>query len=92
MGCYRWDFVSWSTKSAILRALRARILVSENDHDAQAVVVSPVFRYIGEMLGSPDPGARRASCSLLGDLARYECSIPPILEMRGCERLVTLLK
>jgi hypothetical protein len=84
--------VSWSTKSAILRALRDRMLVSENDRDARAVVVSPVFKCVGQMLGSPDPGARRASCSLLGDLARYECSIPPILEMRGCERLVSLLE
>jgi hypothetical protein len=62
--------------------LAKRINVSEGE--ARAVMDSSVFRYIGEMLGSPDPVARGSSCRLLGELGRYEFSIPPILEMGNC--------
>jgi hypothetical protein len=84
----RWDFVSLATKVNILDELGDRTSVSEDD--AQALVDSPIFQCIWEMLGSPDPKARSSSCSLLGGLAKHECTIPQILEMRGCERLVAL--
>jgi hypothetical protein len=79
-----------ATKVAILRDLSNRSGVVK--HDVQAVVDSPGFPYIGEMLGSPDPAARFSSCRLLYRLAVYEYTIPHILEMRGCERLAALLK
>jgi hypothetical protein len=53
---YRWDYVAWETKVIILRELGNRYYIFEDE--AQAVVDSPAFHYIGEMLGSPDPVAR----------------------------------
>jgi hypothetical protein len=88
-GC-RWDYVLVATKVTILGELAYRIYVSEDD--AQVVVDSPVFHYIWENLGSPDPMARRSSCNLLDSLAKHECTIPHMLEMRGCERLLALLE
>ncbi|KAJ7913980.1 armadillo-type protein [Mycena leptocephala] len=82
------DYVSWGTKTAILRELERKL---ESEVDARAVVDSPVLNYIGEILESPDPVARRSSCWLLTGLAWYKFAIPPILEMGTCERLVALL-
>jgi hypothetical protein len=86
----RWDFVSGSTKVAILKELGNRSFIPMGN--PQALVDSPVFPYIWEMFGSPDPMARKWSCQLLYNLALDECNIPLILEMRGCEQLVALLK
>jgi hypothetical protein len=66
--------------------------VSASEVGAQAVVDSPVFYNIVETLASPHPVTRGLGCRLLGLLAQYECTIPPILEMRGCEQLVALLQ
>ncbi|KAJ7872107.1 hypothetical protein B0H13DRAFT_2553919 [Mycena leptocephala] len=93
---FPWDFVSSSTKDTIVRELTRRIMafssrVYGSKDDAQALVDSPVFHYIWEMLRSPDPVARSSSSNLLDSLAKHECTIPHILEMRGCEQLVALL-
>jgi hypothetical protein len=85
----RWDYVSWSTKVAILRALSYKI---QSENNARMVVNSPGFPYIGEMLGLPDPTAQVSSCDLLESLARHEFAIPPILELGACERLLALLE
>jgi hypothetical protein len=82
--------VSSSTKTAILEELTARIFVS--NADVRAMVDSPVFHYIWEILALPDPVARGRVCWLLGLLARYEFTVPSILEMRGCEQLMALLQ
>jgi hypothetical protein len=79
----------WATMASILWELANTIYVSEVN--ARAMMDSPVFQYTWQMLGSPDPVARSSSCNLLGSLAWYECSIPLILEMRGCGRLLSLL-
>jgi hypothetical protein len=50
-GC-RWDYVAWETKAAILKRLGFEIRFNT----ARIVADSPGFPYIGEMLGSPDPG------------------------------------
>jgi hypothetical protein len=86
----RWDFVSWSTKLAILQELGNRYYGSEDD--AQMVVDSPGFPYIWEIIGSSEPLVRCLWCKILYTLAWHKCTIPHILEMRGCERLVALLE
>jgi hypothetical protein len=85
----RWDYIGWETKVAILQEL-SNIIYSESC--TKMVVNSPGFPYIGEMLESPDPLARQSSCLLLHKLTQYECTIPPIVGMRGCERLVALIE
>jgi hypothetical protein len=80
----------WETKAAILQELANRIFVSEDE--AQAVVYSPIFHHIWEILASPSHVAQGSACWLLGLLAQYEFTIPSILEARGCERLVALLQ
>jgi hypothetical protein len=77
------------TKAAILEELANRIFASEGE--ARAVVDSPVFHHIWEILASPDPVARGSACRLLGLLTQYEFAIPSIVETRGCEQLVALL-
>jgi hypothetical protein len=93
---YRLDYVSLLTKVAILSELADRIPDSESypssEVNARAVVNSPVFNYIAQMLGSPDAGARVSSCRLLGNLAYHECTAPAVLELKPCERLVSLLR
>jgi hypothetical protein len=80
----------WATKAAILEELADRIFVSEGK--ARAVVDSPVFHHIWEILASPDARARGSACWLLGLLAWYEFAKPSIVEARGCEQLVALLQ
>ncbi|KAF7350423.1 hypothetical protein MVEN_01347300 [Mycena venus] len=82
-----WGFVSSSTKGMILEELMMR---SASETDARAIVDSPVFNFIMEMLESPDIVARIYSCRLLGRLAGHESSIPTILEVRIHERLMAL--
>jgi hypothetical protein len=78
------------TKAAILEQLANRIFASKDE--ARAVLHSPVFHHIWEILAWPDPVAQGLACWLLGLLAWYEFAIPSILEARGCERLVDLLQ
>ncbi|KAJ7864023.1 armadillo-type protein [Mycena leptocephala] len=78
---FPWDYVSWTTKAAILEELANRVYVSEGE--ARAVMDSPVFHHIWEILASPDPVAQGSACWLLGLLAWYEFAIPSILEARG---------
>ncbi|KAJ7830061.1 armadillo-type protein [Mycena olivaceomarginata] len=84
-----WDYVSWATKAAILSELADR--VDPFEVEARAVVDSPVFPHIAQMLGSPHPRVRICSCWLLGNLARFESIAPAILELKLCEQLVFLL-
>jgi hypothetical protein len=74
---------------AILEELADRIFASQGD--ARAVVHSPVFHHIWEILASPDPVACGLACRVLGLLTRYELTIPSIVETRGCERFIALL-
>jgi hypothetical protein len=87
--CSRWDYVAWRTKVAILGELYRGI---DSENCAWMLVDSPGFPYILKMLGSPDPVAQQYSCRLLECLAQYKFAIPPILEIRICERLVSLLE
>ncbi|KAJ7880380.1 armadillo-type protein [Mycena olivaceomarginata] len=86
---FPWDYVSWATKAAILSELADRTVSSEVE--ARAVVNSPVYSHIAQMLGSPDPRARINSCRLLGNLAKFKSTVPAILELKLCEQLVFLL-
>ncbi|KAF7360379.1 hypothetical protein MVEN_00767700 [Mycena venus] len=82
------DYVSRGTKIAILSELTNR---TESDVEARAVVDSPVFYHIFQMLWWPDIETRSASCMLIGNLASHECTAPAILELNLCEQLVSLM-
>ncbi|KAF7360360.1 hypothetical protein MVEN_00765700 [Mycena venus] len=86
---FPWDYVSITTKVTIFLELASR---AESDvDDARAVVDSPVFDFIAQTLWSPDPGARTASCILLGNLATHESTTQAIVELKPCQRLVSLV-
>ncbi|KAF7360406.1 hypothetical protein MVEN_00770500 [Mycena venus] len=85
---FPWDYVSHGTKIAILSELTNR---TESDVEACAVVDSPVFYHIAQMLRWPDIETRRASCVLLRNLASHECTVPAILELNLLEQLVSLV-
>ncbi|KAF7350458.1 hypothetical protein MVEN_01351300 [Mycena venus] len=89
MSYFQWDFVLWSTKAAIFEDLAGR--AQSKVDEARAVVDSPDFSYITQMLKSQDIGARISSCRLLGSLARHECTMETILELRSCAQLVSML-
>ncbi|KAJ7355612.1 armadillo-type protein [Mycena albidolilacea] len=80
---------SWATKAVILSELADRTESSEVE--ACAVVDSPVWSHIAQMLGSPDRQAQICSCRLLGNLAWFKSTAPAILELKLCEQLVFLL-
>ncbi|KAF7356829.1 hypothetical protein MVEN_01018400 [Mycena venus] len=86
---FPWDYVSWSTKAAILSELADR---TTSEVEARAVVDSPVFECILPVLWSPDAGARSCSCRLLGNLASHECTAPTVLELEASMRLLSLLR
>ncbi|KAK7031430.1 armadillo-type protein [Favolaschia claudopus] len=85
-----WDFVSWSTKAAILSEIADQTLSSEVD--AIAVVDSPVFPFLPQMLEADDPGVKSASWRLIGNLAVHESIVSTILGLQVCGKLVLLLR
>ncbi|KAJ7880372.1 armadillo-type protein [Mycena olivaceomarginata] len=85
---FPWDFVAWWTKRAILSDLFVR---AKSEVEARAVIDSPVFPYIGEMLKAPDPEARRCSCRLVASLALHKSTAPVTFDPATCEQLVCLL-
>ncbi|KAF7350424.1 Armadillo repeat-containing protein 3 [Mycena venus] len=87
---FQWDFVLWSTKAAIFEDLANR--AESKVDEARAVVDSPDFCYITQMLKSPDIGARISSCKLLKSLACHRCTMEAILELRTCVQLVSMLR
>ncbi|KAF7354159.1 hypothetical protein MVEN_01103500 [Mycena venus] len=89
-GYFPWNFVSWSTKAAILREVADRVRSSEGD--ACAVVESPIFPEVAQMLLSPDARVRSSSCQLLAELAWWDSTALAIVELKPCERLVSLLQ
>ncbi|KAF8196694.1 armadillo-type protein [Mycena galopus ATCC 62051] len=84
-----WDYVSWSTKAAILSELARAARFSEVD--AHAVVDSPVLSHVAKMLESPD-SRTSAACELLGSLSRHTSTAPAVLDLNPCERLMSLLR
>ncbi|KAJ6485870.1 armadillo-type protein [Mycena sanguinolenta] len=59
---------------------------------ARAVINAKAQAYVLELLGLPDPGVRKWACVLVEGLARHEATVPTILKLRPCVRLVSLLK
>ncbi|KAF7350410.1 hypothetical protein MVEN_01345800 [Mycena venus] len=85
-----WKFISSSTKDVILEELMAR---SESEADAGAMVGSSVFNiFLAQMLESPDMGMQIFACTLLASLAKFECTMPAILELGICEQLMSCLR
>ncbi|KAF7326403.1 hypothetical protein MVEN_02618000 [Mycena venus] len=54
---FPWDYVSWSTKAAIMAELADSSVFEDN---ARVMVESPVFDHITQMLESPDAGTASA--------------------------------
>ncbi|KAJ6531051.1 armadillo-type protein [Mycena capillaripes] len=84
-----WDYISRSTKDAIVKDLNYR--AKSNADDARAMADSPVFYYLLQKLRSSDIGERIASCQLVGNFASHDFSISVILKLRVGEQLVSLL-
>jgi hypothetical protein len=60
--------------------------------DGARAVVPDVLDRALELLDSPNKGALRWSCGLLGNLAFTESTAPSILEVQPCVKLVSLLR
>ncbi|KAF8192741.1 hypothetical protein K438DRAFT_855903 [Mycena galopus ATCC 62051] len=86
---FPWDYVSWSTKDAILCDLADR---STSEVEASAVVNSLVFPHVTRMLGSPNPGVCISSCRLLQSLLSQSSVAAAVLELKPCEQLLSLLR
>ncbi|KAF8192725.1 armadillo-type protein [Mycena galopus ATCC 62051] len=86
---FPWNYVSWSTKAAILSDLADR---STSEAEARAVVDSPVFPHVAQMLGSPNAGVRISSCRLLQSLLSQASIAPAVLELKPCEQLLSILR
>ncbi|KAJ6501411.1 armadillo-type protein [Mycena vulgaris] len=84
-----FKYLSTATKSAILMELAARV---ESKDDAHAVVDSWVFHQIAELLESPCAEIRRSTCWMLGKLASHESTEAPVLHLKPCLKLVSLLR
>ncbi|KAK7016348.1 trehalase-domain-containing protein [Favolaschia claudopus] len=84
-----WNYVSWSTKAAILSNITLRVRFGSRS-DAYSVVESPVFLFIPEMLDSPDIPTRARASELLGRLILHT-GVGVVLKLGLCSRLVSLL-
>ncbi|KAJ7852428.1 armadillo-type protein [Mycena leptocephala] len=72
-----YNYVSSSTKSAILVQLRTRV---ESEDEARAVTDSLGLHLIGDLLGSPDAEVRRAMCWILEGLAHHQTTTRAAME------------
>ncbi|KAJ7479230.1 armadillo-type protein [Mycena latifolia] len=82
-----YKYVSPSTKSAVLKDLQRRV---EAEDAACTVADSRALHVVEELLGLPDTEVCRAVCSMLGQLASHESTVPAILSIEPCRRLVSL--
>ncbi|KAJ7355698.1 hypothetical protein DFH08DRAFT_506149 [Mycena albidolilacea] len=86
---FPWNYVWRPTKVAILWDLMDR---ATSKDEARTMVDSPVFNYIAEMLGSPDPENLGFLCrSLFERLVSYKSAVPAIWESQACVHLVRLI-
>jgi len=59
---------------------------------AQAIVEAKALDYVLMLLESQRPTIREWTCELLGRLVCHESSVPMVLELQACVRLVCLLE
>ncbi|KAJ7735177.1 armadillo-type protein [Mycena metata] len=84
-------YVFSSTKASIMRELLRR---ARFDHYDRHTIIEDSFvvhQITLEMLSSPNIEVRNVTMQLLGALSRYPFTVPAILEMDTCSRLVVLL-
>ncbi|KAJ7479166.1 armadillo-type protein [Mycena latifolia] len=83
-----FKYVSSSTKAEILCELGRR---ANTAGDARTITESFGFQLIDELLSSPVTAVCRETCGILGQLARHETTLIPLLRLKPCQRLVGLL-
>ncbi|KAF7356746.1 hypothetical protein MVEN_01009600 [Mycena venus] len=75
----------------IFWATHALCQISQWLDGAQAIVEAEVLGCVLVLLESADTQVRRWTCKMVGNLARYEFTARAILELKLCERMVSLL-
>ncbi|KAJ7436246.1 armadillo-type protein [Mycena galericulata] len=85
-----WNYISPSTKAAILLQLAWR--ACSNEDDARFIVGSFLLTQGPELLGSSNADVRESACRLLGNLAAHESVLPSILDSEVFLQLVSLLQ
>ncbi|KAJ7456265.1 armadillo-type protein [Mycena galericulata] len=88
---FPWNYISSSTKVAILIGLTER---AESEDDARVIIGDSFLRaQASEFLGSssPEPEVREWACRLVGALASHELIVPSILDLGLCVQVTSLL-
>ncbi|KAJ7456263.1 armadillo-type protein [Mycena galericulata] len=87
---FPWNYISLSTKAAILIGLTER---AKYENDAQVIIGDSFFLVQeSEFLGSSSPEVRECACRLVGTLAAHELVMPTILASGLCVQLASLLR
>jgi hypothetical protein len=60
--------------------------------DVQAIFEAKTLDHILGLLNSLSPDVRKWTCRLVGRLAGHESTAPAVLQLKPCERLVSLLR
>ncbi|KAJ7142532.1 hypothetical protein C8R44DRAFT_865861 [Mycena epipterygia] len=84
-----FKYLSPATKVTILEELRFRL---GGEHDARALVHSPVLHQVVALLGSPEAKIRRCMPQIVGKLAVDEFTAMAVLSVNPCVELVALLQ
>ncbi|KAJ7208877.1 armadillo-type protein [Mycena pura] len=76
----------------IRAAIYALAKLAQWPEGAQAVITSNALAHLSNLLESPDADIQMWSCTLGGNLAIHETSMPAILTVNPCEKFVSLLQ
>ncbi|KAF7330837.1 hypothetical protein MVEN_02423000 [Mycena venus] len=73
-------------------AMHALAQIAQWSDGAEAIVDTRPLGHALELLKSPRPEIRQWTCTLVARLASHESTAPAILELKLCERLVSLMR
>ncbi|KAJ6537700.1 armadillo-type protein [Mycena capillaripes] len=75
----------------ILRATYTLSEIARWWDGTQAILEAKTLEYVPKLLDSRSPKVRIGACLLLGNMARHKCTMTPLLVLKPCEQLRSLL-
>jgi hypothetical protein len=85
-------YISDKDSQVIEWATYALVQIARRSDSVQAIVEAKALDRVLVLLESQSPKIREWTCELVGRLAYGESTVPTVLELKACVRLVCLLK
>ncbi|KAF7370873.1 hypothetical protein MSAN_00721100 [Mycena sanguinolenta] len=91
--CVRIVPLLGDNKSEVIRAVTyALSLIAASAVGAKAMVDANALDYVMALLESPNTYSRKWTCLMVGRLVSHQSTMPAILELKPCMRLLSLLR